>query len=147
MECLNHLNALASISVATVVTDGVNIPYPVDGWKPNYSGTNCGRVYLSYYDYAYVMPGISGGAVDLWQYDRPVQGMYDEIGFKGTAPVTPVPVPTPVPAPTPTPIPTPTSTPTPVTPTTGVDQAADVHGIYLILQWIKALLQKVFNAQ
>jgi len=110
VEFLNGLAALASISVASVVTDGSEIAYPPDNWKPNYVGTNCGRVYLSYYDYNYAIAGVSGGGVDLWQYDRPAAAMYAEIGFKASVPVV---VPTPV-----TPVPV---TPTPVTPNTGID--------------------------
>ena len=138
VEFLNKANAMASTSlISGIVYPAGEMPVPPDNWKPNYAGTNAGRVYLSYISYGLSLPGISGG-VDAWQYDRPAASMRNEIGF--TTPVvtvTPAPVVTPTPVVTPDPTPVVTPTPAPVV----VPQASP--DVLSLLTSIDASLKKI----
>ena len=133
IEGLNHLNALTSVSIAQAVSDGAGLPYPPDTWKPNYSNTNCGRVFLSYYGYNQTVAGISG-TVDLWQYDRAPQAMREEIVFQSAPAIDPVPVPTPTPTPTPE--------PAPVVPS---GATVDLSGVIERLDTLVSLMTKLTN--
>ena len=107
-NCVSRLNSHACVSIAPLATgkvDSYGLSYPSDESKPTWLG-NVKRVYMWYYNNECEVPGITGGNVDLWEYDKSVMDMENEIGFvPTTTPITPTPV-------TPTPI-----TPAPVTPT------------------------------
>jgi hypothetical protein len=83
-DFVSKLDCHADIKVANFAStkDAHGLPYPDNNWKPDYLG-NVHRAYLSYYgDFA--LSGVSGGKVDLIQYDKTPLAMNAELGFTGS---------------------------------------------------------------